>query len=161
MYHAEEGTGGCLCMFFPHQSQVQGNKNGEKSVNKGGGMFLDRGRQGIAGAIYVFVSGECFLAVLIDFLFLKILTKKAKKKSLFGQNFSFLGQKCQSFQGWEIDQGSGKTFPGYMCLDGFGRFLVIFTKKCFFTLVEKMLDQKIIFLVISHKYDFLAKNLTI
>ena len=32
---AEEGTGGCLCMFFsPHQSQVQGNKNGKKKKKK-------------------------------------------------------------------------------------------------------------------------------
>ena len=32
------------------------------------------------------------------FLFLKILTKKQKKKSLFGQNFSFLGQNAKIFK---------------------------------------------------------------
>ena len=36
-----------------------------------------------------------FLTFLINFLFLKILTKKNPKKSLFGQNFSFLDQKCK------------------------------------------------------------------
>ena len=41
-----------------------------------------------------------------------------------------------------------------MYLDGFGKFLVIFVQKYFFTLVNKILGQKITFLTISQKYDF-------
>ena len=67
----------------------------------------------------------------------------------------FLGQKCQNFQKLEINQKSEKTFPRYMYLDGFGKFLVIFVQKIFFfTLVKKNLGQKITFLVISQKYNF-------
>ena len=44
---------------------------------------------------YVYL-GNVFSFFLIDFLFLKILTKKAQK-SLFGQNFSFLGPKMPKF----------------------------------------------------------------
>ena len=41
-----------------------------------------------------------------------------------------------------------------MYLDGFGQFLVIFVPNFFFTLVKKILGQKITFLAISQKYDF-------
>ena len=41
-----------------------------------------------------------------------------------------------------------------MYLDGFGKFLVIFVQKYFFTLVKKILGQKNHFLAISQKYDF-------
>ena len=46
---AEEGTGGCLCMFFsPHQSQVQGNKNGKKKKKS----FLRISGKKLAGDIF-------------------------------------------------------------------------------------------------------------
>ena len=42
-----------------------------------------------------------------------------------------------------------------MYLDGFGKFVVIFVQKYFFTLVKKKIRaKKITFLAISHKYDF-------
>ena len=44
-----------------------------------------------------------------------------------------------------------------MYLDGFGKFLVIFVQKYFFTLVKKNLGQKITLLVISQKYNFKSK----
>ena len=41
-----------------------------------------------------------------------------------------------------------------MYLVGFGKFLVIFVQKYFFTLVKKKGGQKITFSAISQKYDF-------
>ena len=48
-----------------------------------------------------------------------------------------------------------------MYLDDFGKFLVIFVQKYFFTVVKKKkkkLGQKITFLAISQKYDFSQKS---
>ena len=45
-----------------------------------------------------------------------------------------------------------------MYLDGFGKFLVIFVQKFFFTLLKKILLKKSLFLAISQKYDFKPKS---
>ena len=64
----------------------------------------------------------------------------------------FFGVKI--FKNKTLIKKSAKTFPRYTYLDGFGKFLVIFVQKYFFTLVKKCLGQKITFLAISQKYDF-------
>ena len=93
-------------------------------------------------------------------LSLKILTKKAKKKSLFGQNFSFLGQKSKNFQKYEINQKSEKTFPKHMYLNGFGKFLVIFVKKMFSLplTVKKFWPKKSLFGNFSKNKNFSQKS---
>ena len=53
-------------------------------------IFLDKNHQKFAKAIQIRVSRECFLTFLINFLILKILTKKNPQKSLLGHFFSKL-----------------------------------------------------------------------
>ena len=56
------------------------------------------------------------------------LTKKAQKITFWPKNLSFSGIKYKNFQKWE-EKKSEKTFPRYMYLDGFGKFLAIFVPK--------------------------------
>ena len=70
----------------------------------------------------------CFFVQIID-----ILAKKG-----------FLGFLGKLFKNKKFIQKSEKTFPRYMCLDGFGEFLVI-VKKLFLTLVGKKSGQITLF----------------
>ena len=68
---------------------------------------------------------------------------KPKKKNLFGQNFSFWAKNAKIFKNKKLIKKSEKTFPRYMYLDGFGKFLVIFVQDIFvLPLVKKKKKKK-------------------
>ena len=96
-----------------------------------------------------------FSYFFINILFLKIWTKK----SLFGQNFSFLSKNAKIFKNKKLIKKREKTFPRHMYSDGFGKFFVIFVF-CFLRMLKNFWAKKSLFGNFS-KIRFLAKNLTI
>ena len=89
---------------------------------------------------------------MINFLFLKILTKKARKITFYPKFQFFWAKNAKIFKNKKLIKKSEKTFPRYMYLGGFGKFL---SKNIFLPLLKKKkLGQKITFLAISQKYAF-------
>ena len=75
-------------------------------------IFLDKNHKKFAETIWIHVSREYFLlSFLINFLFLKILTKKAKKIT-FWPKFHFFGAKnAKIFKNKKLSKKSEKTNP--------------------------------------------------
>ena len=75
----------------------------------------------------------------------------------------FLAILVKIFKNKKLIKKSEKTFPRYMYLDGFGKLLVIFVQKYFFTLVKNFLAKKITFwrflknTIFSQKSDYLNR----
>ena len=98
--------------------------------------------------------GSVFSLFRLISYFLKILAFLAQKTEILAKKW-FFGFFGQNFQKLEMNQKSEKSFPRYMYVDGFGKFLEIFVQIFFFfTLVQKNLGQKNIFLFFFQNYDF-------